>query len=55
MREKWAQTLEEIRRRLGELVESLDEALRPPPELVPIPVEVDPVDGSRRGGRRSRG
>lgn len=51
MREKWAQALEEIRRRLGELVESLDDALRPP-ELIPIPVDVDPLDDSRRGRRR---
>jgi len=51
MREKWAQALEEIRRRLGELVETLDDALRPP-ELVPIPVEVDPVEPRR--GRRTR-
>lgn len=39
---KWSQAMEELRRKVREIVETLDDALRPPPELVPVPVDREP-------------
>jgi len=35
---KWTETLSDLRRRLREIAASIEDALRPPPELVPVPV-----------------
>ena len=35
---KISETLDQLRRRLKELIEGLEEALQPEPELVPVPV-----------------
>ena len=39
MAETWNDTIDEIRRRLQELVDVIEEALVPQPERVPVPVK----------------
>jgi hypothetical protein len=35
---KWSEILSDYRRRLRELAKAVEDALSPPPELVPVPV-----------------
>lgn len=42
MREKLDRALEELRRKLRGLIEAVDDALSPPPDLVPVPIDPRP-------------
>lgn len=47
MANRWQNKWEELKRKLRELAETVDDALRPMPELVPVP-----IDPRRRPKRR---
>ena len=39
---KWTEAVNDLRKRLRELAASVEDLLRPPPELVPVPVRTGP-------------